>query len=133
MPAGGAAADSSAPDRVAAAVEEHARRRAWWEAETAIAAVVSDPEVRRLGEEIERAEALLGEELRPRFQSFRDRYDRAVREAELDTLTRTCHGKHGRWGRICVLDTGHDSTAPHWGTTAEGHPVAWVGSAPDDD
>lgn len=132
MPAGGATGDSSTPGRVAAAVEAHARRRAWWEAEAAIAAVVSDPEVRRLGEEIDRAEALLGEELRPEFQHFRDRYDRAVREADLDALTRTCPGKHGRWGRVCLLDTGHESTAPHWGITAEGHPVAWVGSAPDD-
>lgn len=125
--------ESSTAGRVAAAVEEHARRRARWEAETTLAAVLADPEVRRLGEEIERTEALLGEELRPHFQPYRDRYDRAVREADLDTLTRTCPGKHGRWGRICVLDTGHDSTAPHWGTTTEGRPVAWVGSAPDDD
>ncbi|MGN9821892.1 hypothetical protein ACTMUQ_42270 [Streptomyces sp. SD11] len=133
MSAEGATADSSTPNRVAAAVERHTRWRAWWEAETAIATVLADPEVRRLGEKIERTEALLGEELRPHFQPFRDSYIRAEREGDLGTLTRTCPGKHGRWGRICVLDTGHDSTAPHWGTTAEGHPVAWVGSAPDDD
>ncbi|MGW5336220.1 hypothetical protein [Streptomyces bauhiniae] len=116
-----------------AAFEQHARRRARWGAETALAAVLADPEIRRLGEEIDRAEALLGEELRAHCQPYRDRYDRAVREADLDTLTRTCDGKHGRWGRICALDTGHESTAPHWGTTAEGRPVAWLGSAPDDD
>lgn len=125
--------ESSTTGRVPAAVEEHARRRARWEAEAALAAVMADPEVRRLAEEIERAEALLGRELRPHFQPYQDGYDRAVRAADLDALTRTCPGKHGRWGRICVLGTGHESTAPHWGTTAEGHPVAWVGSAPDDD
>ncbi|MFB7064039.1 hypothetical protein [Streptomyces sp. NPDC056300] len=133
MAGGRAMREGSTPDRVAAAVTAHARRRAWREAETAIAAVLSDPEVRRLGEEIERTEDLLGRELRPQFQHFRDRYERAVRDADLDTLTRTCGGKHGRWGRVCVLGTGHDSTAPHWGITAEGNPVAWVGSAPDDD
>ncbi|MEU9057112.1 hypothetical protein AB0D37_43240 [Streptomyces sp. NPDC048384] len=124
---------SSTPDRVAAAVESHAWRRAWWETETAIEAVLSDPEVRRLGEEIERTEAVLGRELRPHFQPYQDRYNRAVRDADLYTLTRTCPGKHGRWGRTCVLDTGHDSNAPHWGITTEGQPVAWVGSVPNDD
>lgn len=125
--------DSSTADRVAAAVQRHARLRAWWEAEAAIAAVTSDPEVRRLGEEIRKEEARLGLELRPRFQPLQDRYDRAVRDLDAEALIRTCYGKHGRWGRICVLTEGHETTEPHWGITAEGRPVAWVGSAPDDD
>ncbi|MGK3943376.1 hypothetical protein ABK046_33665 [Streptomyces caeruleatus] len=36
-------------------------------------------------------------------------------------------------GRICVLDAGHQAEYPHLGTTPEGQPVAWVGSAPDED
>ncbi|MBK6017605.1 hypothetical protein [Streptomyces sp. MBT53] len=125
--------ENSTEARVAAAVQRHARWRAWWEVETAITAVMSDPEVRRLGEEIRQEETRLGLELRPRFQPLKDQYDRAVREGNIDVLTRTCHGKHGRWGRICVLTAGHESAELHWGITSEGQPVAWVGSAPDDD
>ncbi|MER7050046.1 hypothetical protein [Streptomyces jumonjinensis] len=44
----------------------------------------------------------------------------------------TSLGKHGRWGRVCVLDDGHEMEEPHWGRTSEGQPIAWVGSAPDD-
>ncbi|MDO0939277.1 hypothetical protein QQY66_49125 [Streptomyces sp. DG2A-72] len=125
--------ESSTEARVAAAVQRNARWRAWWEAETAITAIMSDPEVRRLGEEVRQEETRLGLELRPRLQPLQDQYDRAVREGNIDALTRTCHGKHGRWGRICVLAAGHESVELHWGITAEGQPVAWVGSAPDDD
>ncbi|MEU9279478.1 hypothetical protein [Streptomyces sp. NPDC048341] len=123
----------STADDVAAAVRHHARLRTWREAEARITAVMSDPEVRRLGEEIRQEETRLGLELRPALQPFKDQYDRAVREGNIDVLTRTCHGKHGRWGRICVLTAGHESVALHWGITVEGQPVAWVGSAPDDD
>ncbi|MBV2353820.1 hypothetical protein KUM39_05510 [Streptomyces sp. J2-1] len=43
-------------------------------------------------------------------------------------------GKHGRWGRICVLPDVHKTSLeePHWGRNSEGRPIAWVGSAPDD-
>ncbi|MGW6485579.1 hypothetical protein [Streptomyces sp. NPDC055056] len=43
-------------------------------------------------------------------------------------------GKHGRWGRICVLLDGHEISMEelHWGRTREGRASAWVGSAPDD-
>ncbi|MFI1568209.1 hypothetical protein ACH4ZX_35205 [Streptomyces sp. NPDC020490] len=125
--------ENSTEARVAVAVRRHARLRTWREAEARIKAVMSDPEVRRLGEEIRQEEARLGAELRRRLQPFQDRYDCAVREGNIDVLTRTCHGKHGRWGRICVLSAGHESAELHWGITAEGQPVAWVGSAPDDD
>ncbi|MFE9446341.1 hypothetical protein ACFYO2_47370 [Streptomyces sp. NPDC006602] len=39
-----------------------------------------------------------------------------------------------RWGRIRVLDDGHETLLeePHWGHNSEGQPIAWVDSAPDD-
>ncbi|MFD9238465.1 hypothetical protein ACFWB3_24805 [[Kitasatospora] papulosa] len=45
-----------------------------------------------------------------------------------------CAGKHGRWGRICVLPGGHETSMkePPWGRTSEGRLIAGVGSAPDD-
>ncbi|MFF6852778.1 hypothetical protein [Streptomyces antimycoticus] len=125
--------DTSTAHRVAAAVQRHARWRAFWEAETAIAAVISDPEVRRLGEEIQREELRLGLELRPCFQAFQDRYDEAVRDLNVGALIRTCPGKHGRWGRICVLPDAYEVAQLHWGINAKGQPIAWLGSAPDDD
>ena len=68
------------------------------------------------------------------LQPFQDRYDQAVAEGDAARLTGICPGKHGRWGRICVLDDGHEVSmeAPHWGRNSEGQPNAWVGSAPDD-
>ncbi|AWN24841.1 hypothetical protein [Streptomyces sp. NEAU-S7GS2] len=101
--------------------------------QTAISAAICSPEARRLQEEIRREETRLGLELRPRFQALQERYDRAVQDLTHDVLSRTCTGKHGRWGRICVLTVGHEATEPHWGTTAQGQPIAWVGTAPDDD
>ncbi|MFE1841693.1 hypothetical protein [Streptomyces sviceus] len=109
------------------------RQRRAWETETALNAVMSDPEVQRLKEEIEELEASLARELSPMLRRFQERYDRAVQDADLDVLNRSCPGKHGRWGRICVLDAGHQAEYPHLGTTPEGQPVAWVGSAPDED
>ncbi|MGA4946974.1 hypothetical protein ACPB9H_33715, partial [Streptomyces cinereoruber] len=76
----------------------------------------------------------LGLELRDRFQSFQDRYDQAVAEGDTDRPAGVCAGKHGRWGRICVLKDGHEAALeePHWGRNSEGRPISWVGSAPDD-
>ncbi|MFC9431491.1 hypothetical protein [Streptomyces sp. NPDC056987] len=129
--------DDSTTHRVEAAVQSHARPRREWDAERAIEAVTADPQVRRLSDEIQREEERLGLELRPRYQALQDAYDRAEQgldgDIDVTVLTRTCHGKHGRWGRICVLLTGHEATDPHWGTTKDGRPVAWLGSAPDDD
>ncbi|MDJ0346823.1 hypothetical protein QMK19_38610 [Streptomyces sp. H10-C2] len=73
-------------------------------------------------------------ELCARLQPFQDRYDQAVRDGGVARLTGICPGKHGRWGRICVLDDGHETSMeePHWGRSSEGRPIAWVGSAPDD-
>jgi hypothetical protein len=124
--------DDSVDQRVATAQERHARLRVGWETVTAIEAVLADPAVRRVREEIEREEARLGIELHPRFQVFQDRYDAAKRRGDFDLLSRTCAGKHGRYGRMCVLVAGHEATEPHWGVNSAGQPVAWVGSAPDD-
>ncbi|MCX4481667.1 hypothetical protein OOK44_35430 [Streptomyces cellulosae] len=127
--------NDSADQRGQDALRRHALWRAAWEAETAISAVISDPEVQRLRTLIEEEEVRLGDELRARFQTFQDRYDQAVRDLDADALTRICPGKHGRWGRICVLDDGHDplAGAPHWGYAGDGRPIAWLGTAPDDD
>ncbi|WP_128380404.1 hypothetical protein [Streptomyces cavernae] len=119
----------SAEERRAA----HARWRVQWESETALTAVMSDPTVQRLKEEIDRVEASLAHELEPLLRRFQERYDRAVQDGDFDVLIRRCPGKHGRWGRVCVLDVGHEAEYPHLGTTPEGQPVAWVGTAPDDD
>jgi hypothetical protein len=126
------AGSDSETERVAAAVQRHVLARRQWEVETAISTVVSDPEVRRLRAEIEQEEKRAGAELRSTFQALQDRYETAVRTADFDVLSRTCPGKHGRWGRICVLASGHEAAELHWGITSEGWPIAWVGSAPDD-
>lgn len=120
--------DSSVERRAA-----HARWRVEWKTETALNAVLSDPAVQRLKEEIDQLEASLAHELGPRLGRFQERYDRAARDGDYDLLIRTCPGKHGRWGRVCVLDVGHEAEYPHWGTTPGGQPVAWVGTAPGDD
>ncbi|WP_413751729.1 hypothetical protein NRF20_00120 [Streptomyces sp. R-74717] len=36
----------------------------------------------------------------------------AVRTGDVGLLAGVCAGKHGRWGRICVLDAGHEDRAP---------------------
>ena len=120
--------DSSAERRAA-----HARWRVQWWTETALNAVISDPAVQRLKDEINQLESSLAQELSPKLRRSQERYDRAVREGDYDLLIRRCPGKHGRWGRICVLDVGHEAEYPHLGTTLDGEPVAWVGTAPDDD
>ena len=75
----------------------------------------------------------MARELSSMLRCFQERYDRAVQDGDVDLLSRSCPGKHGRWGRICVLDVGHEAEYPHLGTNSEGQPVAWVGTAPDDD
>ncbi|CAL9614628.1 hypothetical protein [Streptomyces sp. enrichment culture] len=124
----------AAEQHVRAAVRRHARARAFTEAEDAISAVLSDPGVQEARAQVEAAETGLGMELRTRLQPFQDRYDQAVAEGNVARLTGLCAGKHGRWGRICVLPDGHETSMeePHWGRTSEGRPIAWVGSAPDD-
>ncbi|QKZ18580.1 hypothetical protein [Streptomyces chartreusis] len=120
--------------RVQEAVRRHARTRAFTEAEDVITAVLSDPGVREARERVEAAETELGMELCARLQPFQDRYDQAVAEGDVERLAGACAGKHGRWGRICVLPDGHETSLeePHWGRNSEGRPIAWVGSAPDD-
>ncbi|MFB6812399.1 hypothetical protein [Streptomyces sp. NPDC056387] len=120
--------------RVQDAVRRHARTRAFAEAEDVISAVLSDPGVRESRDRVEAAETELGMELSARLQPFQDRYDQVVGEGDADGLAGLCGGKHGRWGRICVLPDGHETSMeePHWGRTSEGRPTAWVGSAPDD-
>lgn len=113
--------------------ENLARQCVQWETETALNALASDPEVQRLKREIDALEASMAQQFSPVLQRFQGRYDRAVRDADLDLLRRSCPGKHGRWGRICVLDIGHEAEYPHLGTNFKGQPVAWVGSTPDDD
>ncbi|MCQ1582556.1 hypothetical protein ABZV81_34140 [Streptomyces parvus] len=102
-------------------------------AEQRIAAILSDPEVQRIGALIQDEETRGGRELRDELQVFQDRYETAVHTGDIAVLTQVCEGKHGRWGRICVQSTGHETRTPHWGITPNGEPVAWIGSAPDDD
>ncbi|MFJ9891599.1 hypothetical protein ACIQRW_37940 [Streptomyces sp. NPDC091287] len=78
-------------------------------------------------------ETRAGRELRDDLQVFQDRYEIAVRTGDIAALTQVCTGKHGRWGRTCVQSAGHETRTPHWGITPDGEPVAWIGSAPDDD
>ncbi|WP_435060111.1 hypothetical protein [Streptomyces sp. bgisy060] len=120
--------------RVQDTVRRHARTRAFAEAEDIVSAVLSDRGVQEARERVEAAETELGLELCARLQSYQDRYDQAVRDGDAPWLTGVCVGKHGRWGRICVLPDGHESSMeePHWGRNSEGRPIAWVGSAPDD-
>ncbi|WP_331726641.1 hypothetical protein [Streptomyces uncialis] len=119
--------------RVRAAVRRRGRGSAFAEAEGVIAFVLSDPGMREARARVEEAEAQLGRELCARLQPFQDRYDQAVRDGDAARLSAVCAGKHGRWGRICVLDDRHETSMeePHWGRTSEGRPIAWVGSAPD--
>ncbi|MER7701220.1 MULTISPECIES: hypothetical protein [unclassified Streptomyces] len=119
--------------RVRAAVAGHVRRRAWAEAEAVLTAVLDDPEVRRSGALVEEEERRAGAELRGGFQAFQDRFAYAVRTGDVALLAGVCAGEHGRWGRICVLTAGHEGRAPHWGITPDAGPIAWIGSAPDDD
>ncbi|MGW6638227.1 hypothetical protein [Streptomyces cyaneofuscatus] len=135
MNAGGtspAGPDADEEARVRAAVAGHVRRRAWAEAEAVFGAVLADPDVRRISALIEAEETRSGVKLRDEFRVFQDRYEHAVRTGDVAVLARVCPGKHGAWGRVCVLTAGHEERAPHWGITAGG-PVAWIGSASDDD
>lgn len=120
--------------RVQDAVRRHARTRACAEAEDIISAVLSDPAVQEARDRVEAAETELGMELRARLQPFQERYEQAVAEGDAARLTGLCPGKQGRWGRICVLDDGHETSMeePHWGHISEGQSIVWVGSAPDD-
>ncbi|WP_206739569.1 hypothetical protein [Streptomyces lydicus] len=120
--------------RVREAVRRHIRISAFAEAEKVISFVLSDPCVQEARARGQAGETQLGRELRARLQPFQDRYDQAVRDGDTDRLTRICLGKHGRWGRICVLNDGHETSMeePHWGHNSAGQPIAWVGSAPDD-
>ncbi|MEU2179798.1 hypothetical protein [Streptomyces thermolilacinus] len=129
------ASDQEAEEqRVQDAVRRHTRTRVFREAEDVISAVLSDPGVREARDRVEAAETELGMELQGRLQPFQDRYDQAVAAGDAARLTEVCAGKHGRWGRICVLSNGHETSMeePHWGRNSEGRPIAWVGSAPDD-
>ncbi|MFD5820263.1 hypothetical protein [Streptomyces sp. NPDC127038] len=124
----------AAEQRVQEAVRRHGRARAFAEAEKVIALLLSDPGVQEARAQVDVAEAEFGRELCVRLQAFQDRYDQAVRDGDADGLAGLCAGKHGRWGRICVLPGGHETSMeePHWGRNSEGRPIAWVGSAPDE-
>ncbi|WP_258038766.1 hypothetical protein [Streptomyces sp. SM12] len=126
--------DQEEEQRVLEAVRRDGRARAFAEAEDVISHLLSDPGVQEARAQVEAAEMELGVELCARLQPFQDRYDQAVRDGEAARLSAICPGKHGRWGRICVLPGGHEASMeePHWGRTSEGRPIAWVGSAPDD-
>lgn len=50
----------------------------------------ADPEVRRLGEEIQLEEIPLGLHLRPRHEALQNRHDRAVRDGDPAVLQRVC-------------------------------------------
>lgn len=85
-----------------------------------VSAVLSDPGVQEARARVEAAETELGMELCGHLQPFQDRYDQAVRDGDADRLAGICPGKHGRWGRICVLHDGHEISMeePHWGRTS---------------
>ncbi|MDX5569482.1 hypothetical protein PYK79_48165 [Streptomyces sp. ID05-04B] len=97
-----------------------------------ISALLSARGVREARAQVEAAETQLGMELRAHQQPFQDRYDQAVRDSDSALLTGICPGKHGGWGRICVLDDGPEVSmeAPHWGLNSEGRPITWVGAHP---
>ncbi|MFD7861470.1 hypothetical protein [Streptomyces sp. NPDC059783] len=97
--------------------------------------VLSHPAVVQAAARVQEQELLDGVELQPRFSMFADRYHQAVTSADHEALSRTCSAKHGQWGRVCLLDADHEDTTGglHWGLTADGRPIAWVGTAPDDD
>jgi hypothetical protein len=116
---------------VEAVVRRHARRTE--KAGALFTVVMSDPEVQRIGEAIREEEQQIGVLLSEAYQPLVERWERASREGDIKVLSGICPGKHGRHGRICLLDADHDDRGPHWGLTVEGRPVAWVGSAPDDD
>jgi hypothetical protein len=96
--------------------------------------VLADPQVQEARVQVEAAETQLGTELCARLQPYQDRYDQAVAAGDADGAAGLCGGKHGCWGRICVLPDGHETSMeePHWGRNSEGLPIAWVGSTPDD-
>ena len=127
-------AEKAEEQRVQVALRRHARNNAFAEAERANSLLLSDPGVQEVRAQIEAAETELGMELRVCLQPFQDRYDQAVQDGVADRLAGICPGKHGRWGRICVLPDGHETSMEeaHWGRNSEGRPIAWVGSAPDD-
>lgn len=100
--------------------------------ETVIHQLINDETIRDLAEEIRLEELRLGLQLRPQYQALYERGAQAVRGLNHAVLHK-CSGKHGRWGRICVLDASHDAADMHWGINAAGQPIAWIGSAPDDD
>jgi hypothetical protein len=124
------------PEEARAAAALAAADRRWNRRKNAalVDALLADPEAERLRAEIRRAEEESGRELQPRYQALHDRYTAAEMDGDVDFLLSRCSGKHGQWGRICVLDDGHDRERDplHWGLTAQGQPVAWIGSAPDD-
>jgi len=103
-------------------------------AEKVASVVQAAPRVQRARAQVQEAETQFGLELRARLRLYQGRYDQAVRDGDIDVLLRICPGKHSRWGRICVLDEGHEDSMeePHWGHNSHGEPIAWVGSAPDD-
>lgn len=94
--------------------------------------VWSDLAVMRTAAAIEKEELRAGAELQHRFGEFAGRYRQAVSSGDHEVLARICPGKHGRWGRACVLDADHGAATGglHWGLTGGGDPIAWVGSAP---
>ncbi|QDN54013.1 hypothetical protein [Streptomyces sp. S1D4-20] len=97
--------------------------------------VLSHPDVVRAAARVQEHELLAGAELEPRFGVFADRYRQAVATPDYEVLSRICPAKHGQWGRACVLDAGHEDATGglHWGLTTDGRPIAWAGTAPDDD
>lgn len=126
--------DGFEEQRVQAAVRRHRREMDWFWAARIFSSALSDPQVQRARAQVEAAQTQFGLELRARLQPFQDRYDQAAHEGDVALLTGICPGKHGRWGRICVLDEDHETSMeePHWGHNSEGQPIAWAGSAPDD-
>ncbi|MFG2095757.1 hypothetical protein [Streptomyces sp. NPDC048612] len=72
--------------------------------------MLSDPQAQEVREWRDAAEPQLGTKLCGRLQPFQDRDEQAVREGDAARLTWVCPGRHGRWGRICVLDEGHETS-----------------------
>ena len=124
---------SSAP-AIAETLRRQNRTRDHRDAHARLEFVMSDLAVRRLGQEIQEHEFHLGTLMSETHQAEAERWERALREGETDLFGQICSGKHGAHGRACLLDKDHDADGgPHWGKTADGRHIAWLGSAPDDD
>ncbi|WP_234444951.1 hypothetical protein [Streptomyces griseus] len=101
--------------RVQEAVRRHARTRAFAEAENVFSAVLSDPGCGRHGSGWRRRRRSWAWSWKAASSRSRTATTTLWRKGDADGLAGLCAGKHGRWGRICVLPEGHETSMeePH--------------------